>query len=109
MSDHVTLLSLGYGAAEELFNQELDKVLRNIADPNTRAIEVRRIQLDVKIKPSADRSYAEVEMKASSKLAGHKVFTTAIHVGIQDGRLIATNSHVDQAGLPLEESKEGTE
>ena len=35
-SEKVTLDNLGFGAAAEMFQAELEKVIFNIADPNTK-------------------------------------------------------------------------
>jgi hypothetical protein len=67
--DNLKLQNLNQGAAEDLFNEELDRVLRNIHDVNTKPDAVREIKLIVKIKPSKDRATATTALQASSKLA----------------------------------------
>lgn len=64
----LNLDTLQGGAARELFEIELQKVLRNIADPNTKPDAVRKLTLEVTIKPSEKRSMLYVAVKASSKL-----------------------------------------
>jgi hypothetical protein len=56
----VSLQNLGGGAAIELFDLELQKVLENISDENTRPAVVREITLKVKIKPGDDRDYGNL-------------------------------------------------
>jgi hypothetical protein len=58
------------GAVEEVFQRELDLVLKNIADPNTNPEAARAITLEFKIKPFKDRSGAQVEFACKSKMAG---------------------------------------
>lgn len=64
----MNLDTLQGGAARELFEIELQKVLRNIADPNTKPDAVRKLTLEVTIKPNEKRSMLYVAVKASSKL-----------------------------------------
>lgn len=64
----LNLDTLQGGAARELFEIELQKVLRNIADPNTKPDAVRKLTLEVTIKPNEKRSMLYVAVKASSKL-----------------------------------------
>lgn len=61
----LNLDTLQGGAARELFEIELQKVLRNIADPNTKPDAVRKLTLEVTIKPNEKRSMLYVAVKAS--------------------------------------------
>lgn len=76
----VSLDSLANGAAVERFDYELQRVLENISDINTRADAMREVTLKVKIKPNDDRSFAMVEIIASSKLAPVKPEATSFHL-----------------------------
>lgn len=73
--------NLGAGAAEERFEDALKKVLANILDPNTRPQTAREIILRVKIKPSEDRTDADVIIACDTKLASDKAFPTKIFIG----------------------------
>lgn len=78
----VSLENLGSGAAVELFDDAMQKVLANINDPNTKAQAVREITLKVKIKPVGDqRDVATVEMQAIPKLAPVQPASTSISIG----------------------------
>jgi hypothetical protein len=55
----VSLVTIGGGAAVELFDDALKEALRNIADPNTEAKTPRDIVLKVRIRPSESRDCAE--------------------------------------------------
>jgi len=111
----VTLTSLADGAAAELFQSELDKLLRNIQDPNTDATATRTVTLQVTFAPDEDREKGEVRIKASSKLAGLKGAKTEVYFGRHQGQLVATEFNPRQAGLfderPLirEVGKKGSE
>jgi len=73
--------NLGCGAAEEMFEDTLHKVLENILDPNTSWKTTREITLKVKIKPSEQRDAASVLIDCVPKLAPQKSFATAIFIG----------------------------
>jgi hypothetical protein len=95
----VTLTNLADGAALELFQSELDKALRNIADPNTDATASRKVTLEITFAPDENREMGEVRVKASSKLAGLKGAKTKVYFGRHQGQLVATEWNPKQAGL----------
>ena len=87
---YVSLDTIGQGAAVELFNDELSKVLKNIQDLNTKPTITRRITMTVDIKPDEDRSFGTVLIQAQSKLAPSKGVGTAIYIGMKAGSPVAT-------------------
>jgi hypothetical protein len=93
----VTLETVSDGAAVELFQRELQRVLENIQDPNTNPEKKRRIRLDVAFHPDESRSEGRVTVKASSKLAPSEAQERTVHFGEKDGRLAA--AHYDPAQL----------
>jgi hypothetical protein len=95
----VTLTSLCDGAAVELFQAELEKVLRNIADPNTDWKTGRKIHLEFSWLTNEDRTAGDVKIKATSKLAGLKTVTTVVYYGRHKGEHIAREHDPKQAGL----------
>lgn len=58
------------GAVPELFEHEIGRIIKNIADVNTNPEEKRSLVLEFKFKPSPDRKSAVVSMQCKSKLAG---------------------------------------
>lgn len=95
----VTLGTIGSGALAELFEAELDKVLGNIADPNTDETTKRSITITVTLKPNRDRDVAEVGLACTSKLAGTVKVNTQLYMGRREGRLIAVESDPRQSNL----------
>ncbi|MFH1012108.1 MAG: hypothetical protein V1784_12860 [bacterium] len=81
LGEALSFQNLGGGAAEEKFEEGLKKVLANILDPNTRPQTAREIILRVKIKPSEERTDADVIIDCQTKLAADKVFPTKIFIG----------------------------
>jgi hypothetical protein len=92
----ISLDTIGQGAAIEMFQTELDKVLTNIIDPNTKATTVRRITLTVDIKPDEDRSFGLVAIATTAKLAPVKAVGTAIYIGQRAGHAVATERDTKQ-------------
>jgi hypothetical protein len=95
----VTLATLADGAAAELFQSELDRVLRNIADVNTDAKQKRTITLTVTFAPDEERELGHVTVKAAAKLAGLKGAKTNVYFGRHQGQLVATEYNPKQSGL----------
>lgn len=85
----LSLSTAAGGAAEELFDHELRKVLDNIQDPNTQADAIREVTLRLRIKPNEDRTSAEMTLLVVSKVAGVKPVADLVYMGMRHGRLVA--------------------
>lgn len=85
----LSLDTIGGGAAAELFQQELDKVLENVLDPNTDPTAKRTITLKITIVPSESRTQAAVGVEADSRLAPFNGASGVVFVGRRMGRAIA--------------------
>jgi hypothetical protein len=92
----IRLDTLANGAAAELFEEELQRVLRNIKDPNTDPKAKRKITLTFEIAPTESRDVGDVHIIASSKIAAFKRVQTVIHMGHHGGRLVAVESNPKQ-------------
>lgn len=90
------LNTLGGGAAFELFQAELERVLENVLDPNTEATDKREVQLVVTIKPTAERTEGVVLVRAKSKLAATRGAGGTIFVGRKRGQAVATTFNPKQ-------------
>jgi hypothetical protein len=95
----VSLENIGGGAAVELFNGELRKVIENIADLNTDPKAKRRIVLEVAIAPTDDRRMGFVSIDCKAKLAPHVGEDATIFFGLVDGRRVAVESNPTQGKL----------
>lgn len=70
MKKMIDLEQFADGAVAERFNAELQKVLENIADPNTDAKKVRKLTLTVAFKSADDkRDVVQVSVQAKTTLA----------------------------------------
>jgi hypothetical protein len=96
----VTLLSLAGGALVELFDAELQTVLRNIDDPNTDPAAARVITIKVQIKPDEDRQLGSVTCGVASKLSAVKNVRTVIYMtGKRAGKYVAVENNPVQLTL----------
>lgn len=97
--EQVALETLGFGAAAEMFQAELEKVVFNIADPNTKPELKRNITLKLVVKPTKDRSMCAVEIHCDSKLAPVLPFESTMFVGVEHGVAVASEYNPQQQQL----------
>lgn len=100
-SQYVDLSNLGHGAAAEMFQDEMGRLIANITDPNTKAEQVRSITLKLKVKPSKDRTFCAAEISCDSKLAAVMPFETQLFVGMDGGKGVATEYESPQKNLTV--------
>jgi hypothetical protein len=100
----VSLETLNSGAAIELWNRELDAVLQNIADPNTKATAPREVILKVKLVPAESRKHADVSIQVSSKFAPTQESKTVFFLGNKRGHTVAAERDIDQMSFLDEEA-----
>jgi len=79
--EKVSLATLKGGAAIEVFDMALQRVLDNINDPNTKPSATREVTLKVTIKPSEDRGSGAIAIACSSKLASIQEVGTVLYFG----------------------------
>ena len=98
----VSLTGLSDGAAIAMFDEELQKVAKNIADPNTSAKKARKITLTVTMMPDEERGAAVTGIQVVSSLAPIKPkATTVFFRELRDGRVEITEYNTKQPQLPL--------
>lgn len=103
--NYIDLSTLGNGAAGEIFADELQKVLKNIQDPNTSPTKARKITLTITLKPNEKRNVAGMGIDCKSSLAPTKPYASQIFIGREDGQLIAVeNTPPEQLTLFPEQS-----
>jgi len=99
----VGLETINNGAAVELFNEELNKVLANINDISVDAKSVREIKLTFKIHPTDDRLSASVTIEAQSKLASITKHSGSMFLTTQHNKLKAFVTNPHQAVIDFED------
>lgn len=67
--DELTIENIANGALPELFNHELDKIIKNIRDINTECKTARELKIVIKMIPDDEREVAATSIQCSSKLA----------------------------------------
>ncbi len=99
---YVSLENLGHGAAAEMFQTELARVIANISDPNTKPEATRGVTLSLKIKPNKDRTFCAVSIGCVGKLAEIQPFETQMYVGMDKGRGVASEYNPAQSHITVE-------
>jgi hypothetical protein len=86
VSKGVTLSTMNRGAAEELFQAELQKVMENIQDINTEAKAKRTITISLVFVPNETREEIGLEIAVGHKPAQMRGTSTRLY---SDGRKVA--------------------
>ncbi len=86
----LTLETICNGAASEVFDAELEKILDNIKDPNT-GVDARKITLEFTFKPSSDRQTSTIAMSSSCKTAKIKAAFGTMY--LEEGSARTTMEH----------------
>ena len=86
----LNLSEMAQGAFMEQFNIELNKVLTNIADPNTDPKKPRKITLTATLKANEERELATFEVQSKAALVPVRpVSTTIIIDKDSEGKVVA--------------------
>lgn len=102
--ERVSLENLAQGAAIERFNDELQRVMNNVVDPNT-ADGIREICLKVQIKPNPERTMGSVKVICSSKTMPARACETIFYCGSERGKGVAFEHDPRQMQMELDKSK----
>lgn len=98
----LTLETLADGACLERFNDSLQAVLDNLTDPNT-GTKTREVILKVKFKPDEERSFVQILIECTPKLAPASSIASNAYLGKDiSGKAIA--HEIKRAQLPLIET-----
>jgi hypothetical protein len=82
--ERLTISNLQNGAVVERADWELQKILKNIADPNTDPLKKRELTIKLSIKPDETRKISDIEITCSSKVAPAKPIKTRMFMS-EDG------------------------
>ena len=105
MSDYqvVDLASLNKGAVADLFEREWQKVLDNIQDINTDPKALRKVTIEIKVRPSEDRNKADTTIQVKSALAGVRPHEHFIVFAPRGGKVTAFTTDPKEQGLPFDD------
>ena len=95
----VTLNNINNGAVNDLFLEALKKVLNNIADPNTSPAEMRKINIEISVKPHSDRTFAEINLRVTTKLAQPAAVSSRFFIENINGEPMAIYENLNQPYL----------
>ena len=92
----VELATFQKGVVIDMFNEEFNKVLRNIADDNVKPDAVREITIKVSIKPDKTRRTAATKVDVTSKLAPVKPSDGMMFIDISPEQACAYEDDYEQ-------------
>ncbi len=84
------LATIADGKAIAAFNFELKRALENCLDPATSATSVREVRLVVKLKPTEDRTKANLTFQAASKIAPDAPGEELVLFGLKGGAFVTS-------------------
>ena len=102
MDEKLSLINLAGGTAVDKFDLELERVIDNILDPNSKETADRSITLTVTFKPK-ERDFGKIVINCKSKIAEpDDHLTQAFFVKDALGRPIAQKHNPEQLKLKFE-------
>jgi hypothetical protein len=101
----VTLETLNSGAGFDLFDFEWRKLLENIRDPNTKPDAVRKVKIEIAVKPAKDRRNASTSVSVNANLAKVVPHESSIVIGIENGEAQAYAFDPKQKSLAFDEEE----
>ena len=94
----IELASFAGGAVEELFKNDLEKVIDNIADPNTSDKAARKLSIEFKFVPMEGRDLVGVEVKTKTTLAPTEGTKTKMVISAEGDMLVAAEYNTQIKG-----------
>jgi hypothetical protein len=98
----VTLETLNSGAVIDLFEAEWRKLLNNIQDPNTKPDAVRKVKIEIAVKPAKDRRNASTSVSVTASLATIVPHEASIVIGVENGETQAYAFDPNQKSLDFD-------
>ena len=102
----LSLYNVCRGAADEIFQREVNLVIDNIVDVNTDCEQKRSIVMEFEFLPMKDRSGAAVSLKVKSKLAGVEPVEGTMFLTRRAGEVVAVPYDPRQEELFAQDIKE---
>lgn len=92
------------GAADERFADALEKVLENIADPNTDATAARKVSVELTFKPAESRERFDLDVVVKTKTAARAKVSTLVYCGRNPDGSFAVSEYVPPTQKRLDEA-----
>jgi hypothetical protein len=102
----IDLNTLNQGAVLDLFAVEWQKLLDNINDLNTKPDAVRKVKIEIAVKPAKDRRNAVSSVSVTTNLAAIMPHEASIVIGVEDGKVMAYTFDPRQQSLDFEKEEE---
>ena len=104
----INLETLNSGAVLDLFDVEWKKLLQNIYDQNTKPDAVRKVKIEIAVKPAKDRRNASTSVSVKSTLAAIVPHEASIVIGVEeDGEVQAYTFDPRQQSLDFDKEEDG--
>jgi len=103
----VTLETLNLGAPRELFEEAWERLLKNVGDENTSPKAVRRLVLEIRVKPNEKRDSAITTVSVKEHLAPLNPHEHFVQFSTDGRRIRAFTTDPGQQGLGLEDGEKG--
>jgi len=101
LDEKMSLVNIKGGAAVEMFDIALQKIIENIHDINT-STGAREINLKVKLQPLPDnRSIIMYSIACPTKTCGQDPIKGTADLQVEEGKLVAFDNTPKQIGLPM--------
>lgn len=97
----LTLSSIKGGALEEKFQIELEKVMRNIRDPNA-SDGKREITIKLVFSPNSKGTKCVLDVATVSKLQPDATFSSEMWIAMQGAKPVAVEDDPEQLKLPMQ-------
>jgi hypothetical protein len=95
-------MTLNSGAILDLFDDAWEKLINNIQDPNTKPNAVRKVKIEIAVKPAKDRMNASTIVSVTAALAAVMPHEASIVIGLDDGKVKAYTFDPKQQGFAFE-------
>ena len=102
-----SIMRMARGAFEERVDYEMDKVIQNILDPNTKATAKRKITLTIELTPDEGRRLIQVNVTAKSTIASTNPVSTSLYVTDDENGKLVVAEMVPQ--VPGQMNMDGTQ
>jgi len=98
--EEINLATLADGACIEQANDALKAAWRNICDPNTKASDVRKVLIELKLTPNDDRTQVVTSYRVTQRFASDKPGLAIVELcRARGGEIIATELRSRQMDL----------
>ena len=101
----IDLNTLNQGAVLDLFAVEWQKLLDNINDLNTKPDAVRKVKIEIAVKPAKDRRNATSSVSVTTNLAAIMPHEASIVIGVEDGKVMAYTFDPRQQSLEFDKEE----